>query len=174
MALLLGAESMFFGGLVAAFLQLRLAAPVWPPPGQPRLPLGLTAVNTAVLLASSYTFARALRAARVDDRAGLLRWLGLTGALGAGFLAVQGVEWARLVHFGLTVSSGVYGAAFYTLVGVHGAHVLGAVTWLLVTLRVAGGGRYDRRDHVGLACCAMYWHFVVALWPILYTLVYLA
>ena len=51
--------------------------------------------------------------------------------------------------------------------------MLGAVTWLLVTLALARRGRYGRHDHVGLACCAMYWHFVVALWPILYTLVYL-
>ena len=174
MLLLLGGESMFFGGLVAAFLQLRLGAAVWPPPGQPRLPLGLTAVNTVMLLASSYAFLRALRAVRVDDQPGLIRWLLTAGGLGGLFLAVQGVEWVRLVHFGLTVSSGVYGATFYTLIGVHGAHVLGAVAWLGAALVLARRGRYGPGDHVSLACCAMYWHFVVALWPILYTLVYLA
>jgi heme/copper-type cytochrome/quinol oxidase subunit 3 len=174
MLMLLAGETMFFGGLVAAFLQLRLSAPVWPPAGQPRLPAGLTALNTAVLLASSYAFARALRAIRADDRRGLTRWLGWTGVLGATFLAVQGVEWGRLVHFGLTVSSGIYGAVFYTLVGIHGVHVLGAVAWLLVALRMAQVGRYRRGAHVSLSCCAMYWHFVVTLWPVLYFLVYLA
>jgi heme/copper-type cytochrome/quinol oxidase subunit 3 len=173
MYMLMGGETMFFGGLIAAFLQLRLAAPMWPPPGQPRLPLGLTALNTLVLLASSYAFLRALRAVRAGEMGGLLRWLSGTGLLGVLFLAVQGAEWTRLVHFGLTVSSGVYGAAFYTLIGMHGAHVMGAVAWLLVVRTLAGRGRYTGRDHVGLACCGMYWHFVVALWPILYVLVYL-
>ena len=91
MLLLLGGESVFFGGLVAAFLQLRLGAAVWPPPGQPRLPLGLTAVNTVMLLLSSVAFVQALRAIRTDDRAGLVRWLALTGGLGGLFLAIQGV-----------------------------------------------------------------------------------
>ena len=174
MLMLLGSETMFFGGLVAAFLHLRLAAEVWPPPFQPRLPVGLTALNTLVLLSSSYALVRAVRAIHRDDRRGLVTWLGRTALLGALFLAVQGAEWVRLVRFGLTVSSGVYGATFYTLIGVHGAHVLGAVTWLTLVVAAARRGRYTRRAHVGLTCCAMYWHFVVALWPILYLLVYLA
>jgi cytochrome c oxidase subunit 3 len=173
MLMLLTGETMFFGGLIAAFLQLRLSASVWPPAGQPRLPLGLTAVNTVVLLVSSYAFSRALRAIHADDRPGLTRWLGWTGGLGTAFVAVQGFEWIRLVHHGLTVSSGIYGAVFYTLIGVHGAHVVGAVAWLAVTHRLATRGRYRRGDHVSLSCCAMYWHFVVALWPVLYFLVYL-
>jgi len=174
MLMLLCGESMFFGGLVIAFLDLRLGAPVWPPPGQPRLPVGLTAVNTLVLLASSYTMTRALGAARAGDHAGLLRRLGVTWGLGALFLAVQGMEWVRLVGFGLRMSSGVYGATFYTLVGIHGAHVLGAVTWLLVVLGLVASGRDRPGEPTGLQCCAIYWHFVVVLWPILYFLVYLA
>jgi heme/copper-type cytochrome/quinol oxidase subunit 3 len=174
MLTLIGGEIMFFGGLIIAFLNLRLGAAVWPPPGQPRLPVGLTALNSLVLLASSATFVRALRAVRAGDRAGLPRWLGWTWGLGVLFLVIQGVEWTRLVGFGLRVSSGVYGATFYTLIGIHGAHVLGAVAWLTVALGLARAGRYSRQRHVGLVCCAMYWHFVVALWPLLYVLVYLA
>jgi len=174
MLMLFGGETMFFGGLVIAFLQLRLGAPVWPPPGQPRLPIGLTAVNTLVLLGSSWTLLRALRAVHADDRAGLVRWLGRTWGLGALFLVIQGVEWTRLVHFGLRVSSGIYGATFYTLIGVHAAHVLGAAAWLGGMLWLARRGRFTRARHVALDCCAMYWHFVVALWPVLYVLVYLA
>jgi heme/copper-type cytochrome/quinol oxidase subunit 3 len=173
MWMLILAEVMFFGGMVAAFLMLRMNATEWPPPEQPRLPVGVTAVNTAVLLASSVTAAWALRAARADNRRGLVTWLGRTAILGSVFLLVQGAEWVRLVGFGLTVSSGVYGATFYTLIGTHGAHVLGALTWLGLVLAGAARGGYTGRDHVGVATCAMYWHFVVALWPILYLLVYL-
>ena len=68
MLMLLGGEAMFFGGLIIAFLQLRLGAAAWPPPGQPRLPIGLTALNTVILLASSWTLVRALRAVRAGDR----------------------------------------------------------------------------------------------------------
>jgi heme/copper-type cytochrome/quinol oxidase subunit 3 len=172
--MLLGGETMFFGGLVIAFLQLRLGAPVWPPPGQPRLPIGLTAINTVILLASSGALVRALRAVRAGDGTGLTRWLRLTWSLGALFLVIQGIEWTRLVHFGLRVSSGIYGATFYTLIGVHGAHVVGAVAWLTAILWLARRGRFTRHRHVALLCAAMYWHFVVALWPVLYLLVYLA
>jgi heme/copper-type cytochrome/quinol oxidase subunit 3 len=174
MLMLLGGETMFFGGLVIAFLQLRLGAPVWPPPGQPRLPLGLTAVNTLILLASSWALVRALRAVRSGDHASLWRWLSWTWGLGALFLVIQGIEWTRLVHFGLRVSSGIYGATFYTLIGVHGLHVLGAVVWLTVIAGLARQGRFTRTRHVALTCCAMYWHYVVGLWPVLYLLVYLA
>jgi heme/copper-type cytochrome/quinol oxidase subunit 3 len=171
--MLIATESMFFGGMVAAFLVLRLSAAVWPPPFQPRLPVGVTAANTVILLASSYALVRARQAIRRDDRRGLTAWLRRTALLGGLFLAVQGAEWMRLVHFGLTVSSGVYGATFYTLIGTHGVHVLGALTWLALVLIGAARGRYTARDHVGVATCAMYWHFVVGLWPILYVLVYL-
>jgi heme/copper-type cytochrome/quinol oxidase subunit 3 len=174
MLVLFAAEAMFFGGMVAAFLHLRLGAAVWPPPGQPRLPVGLTALNTLVLLASSYTVVRALRAVRAGDQRRLVTWLRVTLGLGALFLAVQGVEWARLVHFGLTASSSAYGSTFYTLIGTHGVHVLGAVGWLAVVLGAAGRGRYTAGAHVGLTTCAMYWHFVVAVWPLLYVLIYLA
>jgi heme/copper-type cytochrome/quinol oxidase subunit 3 len=168
-----GAEVMFFGGLVSAFWVLRLAAPVWPPPLQPRLPVGLTAVNTAVLLASSVVLVRALRALGRGDRRRAVRRLGLAAGLGATFLAVQGVEWARLLHFGLTMTSGTYGAAFYTLIGAHALHVLGALTWLTVTTRRLAGGRLPGPRPVALRACAFYWHFVVALWPVLYVSVYL-
>ena len=173
MWMLIATETVFFGGLVGAFLVLRLSAPIWPPPSQPRLPVAVTALDTAVLLLSSVAFSRGLDAVRRDDGRRLVVWLGRTAMLGGLFLAVQGAEWVRLVRFGLTVSSGAYGATFYTLIGTHGAHVMAALTWLGLVTLAAARGRYTRRDHVGVAVCAMYWHFVVALWPVLYLLVYL-
>jgi heme/copper-type cytochrome/quinol oxidase subunit 3 len=99
--------------------------------------------------------------------------LGLTIALGGGFLLIQGYEWARLIHFGLTVSSSIYGALFYTLIGFHAFHVAGALAWLIVVFARATRGHFSRQKNTGLQVCAMYWTFVVALWPILYGLVYL-
>lgn len=173
MLFLMSAEVMFFAGLVSAFLVLRAAAPVWPPPFQPRLPVEVTGVNTVVLLASSVAMAGATRALDAGDRARFLSRLAATAGLGATFLVVQGYEWIRLVHFGLTVSSGIYGSAFYTLIGAHGAHVLGALAWAAVVFVLAGRGRFRDGRTGAVRACAMYWHFVVGLWPVLYVAVYL-
>ena len=169
----LGAEAMFFAGLIGAFLVFRLSATTWPPPFQPRLPVGVTGVNTVILLASAVTIRVALRSARRGDGTQLVRWLGLTALLGAIFLAVQGYEWIELIQFGLTVSSSVYGGLFYTLIGFHALHVFGALVWLMVVFALARRGHYAKHRYVGVQTCSMYWTFVVALWPALYGLVYL-
>ena len=86
MLVFLSGEIMFFSGMVSAYLVLRSAAAVWPPPLQPRLPIAITGANTLVLLASSVCMRRRARAAPHDGR-GLRRWLAATAALGALFLA---------------------------------------------------------------------------------------
>ena len=172
MALFIATEAMFFVGLISAFLVLRAGALEWPPFDQPRLPVGVTGVNTAILLASGWTMHRAVTALRRGE-AGLARWMGVTAILGVVFLSIQGFEWIRLVSFGLTTTSSLYGATFYTLVGVHGLHVASAVVALLAHLAGAAAGRYAAGDDARLMPMAMYWYFVVAVWPILYLLVYL-
>jgi len=173
MLFLICGEVMFFGGLVSAFLVLRVTAAQWPPPLQPRLPVGVTGVNTLVLLASSVAMAAASPALVQRDPGTLVRRLLLAGGLGAAFLLVQGYEWIRLVGYGLTVGSGAYGTTFYTVIGTHAAHVVAAVVWVGVTAWLAACGRFVDGQTGALRACAIYWHFVVALWPILYVAVYL-
>lgn len=172
MAMFLGVETMFFAGLIAAFLYLRLNASEWPPASQPRLPVFVTGINTLLLLASGFTMWRVQGPAARQDSGRPARGLGMTFLLGTVFLVVQGYEWARLVRFGLTFSSGSYGATFYTLIGLHGLHVLGALTWL-AALQLAAKKKRLAPHHPRVFLCAMYWYFVVALWPVLYGLVYL-
>lgn len=161
MSLWLFAEAMFFAGLISAYLVGRAGAEVWPPPGQPRLPVLSTAWNTLILLASGQTMRLAWRAG--DGARGLL---GVTAVLGLAFVLLQGGEWVRLVGFGLTTSSSLYGAYFYTLVGAHALHAVAGVLLVLAAWRLAGSA--------GLrTAAAMYWLFVVWLWPVLYILVYL-
>jgi cytochrome c oxidase subunit III len=169
----LGAEAMFFAGLIGAYLVFRISSTIWPPPFQPRLPAEITGINTLILLASAVTIRLGLKANQRGDRARLVRFLSWTAAAGTVFLLIQGFEWFRLIHFGLTVSSSVYGGLFYTIVGCHGLHVFGALVWLLVVWQKARTGKYTRQNYVGLQICGMYWTFVVGLWPILYGLVYL-
>jgi cytochrome c oxidase subunit III len=171
--LFIGAEGMFFAGLMSAFLVFRIGSAAWPPPFQPRLPIVVTAVNTCILLWSSYTMYRALRAIRRGSVQGLTDWLAITVMFGIIFLSVQGYEWMRLLQFGLTLSSSVYGGIFYTLIGCHAAHVFGATIWLLVIFVMAKKQVFSPEQFVGVQVCGIYWFFVVALWPILFGLVYL-
>ena len=147
--------------------------PVWPPPLQPRLPIGVTTANTVVLLFSSVAMVLAGRALGRANRRELVRWLTVAAILGGIFLAVQGYEWVRLFRFGLTLSSSTYGTTFYTLIGTHALHVAGALVWLVAVLGLTAGGRASERRGSMVRGCALYWHFVVGLWPILFVAVYL-
>ena len=173
--MLLGAELMLFAGLIGAFLVFRIGSITWPPPSQVtvRLPVVVTGLNTIILLLSGYTMFQAFREIRRNNQSGLKIWLLSTGILGSIFLVVQGTEWVRLVHYGLTLSSGVYGSIFYVLIGCHALHVFSAILWLLTALVRAIAGRFSASQHIGVEMCTIYWTFVVALWPILYLLVYI-
>src|SRR5206468_9579207 len=135
---------------------------------QPRLPIGVTGLNTLVLLASSVAMLAAARAAKRDDTPRLTGRLLIAAALGTVFLLVQGYEWFRLVSYGLTVSAGAYGGTFYTLIGTHAAHVIAAVLWAGITVLLAARGRFAAGRTGALRACMVYWHFGVVPWPILY------
>lgn len=171
---MIAGDAMLFAGLLFGFWVLRLAAPAWPPPLQPRLPLEVTAVNTLILFASAPAMVAAMRALRRGDRRRLLRGLAMAAVLGALFVVIQGYEWARLIEFGFTVNSGVYGGLFYTLVGAHAVHLVAALGWLGVIVVLAGRGQFTAGRSAAARACALYWYFVVALWPVLYVSVYLA
>ena len=173
---LLGAETMLFSGLIGAFLVFRVGNVTWPPPSHIgiELPRVITGINTALLLLSGYTMFQAHRAIRKDQVKQLRNWLLITGVLGFLFLGVQGSEWIQLIRKGLTLQSGVYGGIFYVLIGCHAVHVLTAVIWLFIVFGMTIAGRFSAARYVGIDTCTIYWIFVVALWPILYVLVYLS
>ena len=173
MVMFLGAETMFFTGLLGAYIVLKSASLSWPPPGLPALPIAVTWANTFALVLSCLTIWRANDAIRRHRPRGLVKWLTVTSLLGTLFLCVQGSEWARLVYHGLTVSSGVYGSTFYLLIGAHGLHVLGAVLWLLRVLFKAGRDRFSAGSAVEVDLAAMYWYYVGALWLVIFPMVYL-
>ena len=173
---LLGAETMLFVGLIGAFLVFRMGNVMWPPLSHAdiQLPRAVTGINTVLLLLSGYTMFQALQAIRRDQVTQLRNWLIFTGTLGLLFLVIQGSEWAQLIHKGLTLQSGVYGGIFYVLIGCHAFHVLGAVIWLMIVTGMAIAGKFSSGRYTGVETCTIYWIFVVALWPVLYFLVYFA
>jgi cytochrome c oxidase subunit 3 len=172
-ALLVVSEATLFAGLIASLIILRSQFSMWPPMGQPRLPIEATFANTMVLLASGAAMWLAVQAGRERDAARLTKRLQLTAILGALFVGVQGVEWARLIGFGLTTTSHVYGAIFYTVVGTHAAHVIAALGCLAYTTWRAKSGAYAKGSMGPVHAMALYWAFVVLVWPFLYVAVYL-
>lgn len=163
---------MFFAGLLSAYWVLRAQVVPWPPLDQPRLPVFVTGVNTLILFGSGLAITRARYRNTVTSER-VLGWLLVAGFTGLIFLLVQGYEWTRLLHFGLTASSNIYGGFFYLIVGTHALHVVIALTIMgLVTYRAARG-RYSTQSQTGLRLCQVYWIFVVLLWPFIYVALYL-
>jgi cytochrome c oxidase subunit 3/cytochrome o ubiquinol oxidase subunit 3 len=171
MWLFVGSEVMFFGGLIAAFLHYKVNTPS--PVETALLDVTLVGINTFILLTSSFTVVLGLARAQNDDRAGLMRFLGLTALLGTVFLAGQVYEFVALYQEGVTLSSSVFGSSFFTLTGFHGLHVLIGVGWALATLAKAVRGGYSRDDHIGVEIFGLYWHFVDIVWIVLFTIIYL-
>ncbi|RKU32085.1 hypothetical protein C6497_00160 [Candidatus Poribacteria bacterium] len=174
--ILLGAETMLFVGLIGAFLVFRMGSVTWPPisHAEINLPRLVTGINTILLIISGYTMFQALRAIQKDKIKQLRNMLIFTGVLGLLFLGIQGSEWIQLIGKGLTLQSGIYGGIFYVLIGCHALHVFGAVIWLAIVTGKAIRFKYSYTHHTGVETCTIYWIYVVALWPILYILVYLA
>jgi heme/copper-type cytochrome/quinol oxidase subunit 3 len=168
----IGAETMLFAGLMSAHVVLRAAAGEWPPVGQPRLPVGVTAANSAALFTSAVAALAGWRAIRAGNRARLGRRLAAAALLGALFLGVQGGEWIRLVRHGLSLSN-TYGAGFAALIGLHAVHVAGGLLWLLYVGWRSLGWHYSARRHEAVELSVIYWVFVCALWAALFPLVYL-
>jgi cytochrome c oxidase subunit 3 len=165
----LASELMFFAGLFAAWFTLRGNAAEWPPDG---VELGVVraAVFTVLLVSSSLTMHRAERAAHREDRPAALRWLSITAALGAIFLANQLLEYGEL---DFRISSHAYGSIFFLLTGFHGLHVLGG----LVLMGAVGAGMAGPSSRLpagpALRACAYYWHFVDGVWVAVFAVVYL-
>jgi heme/copper-type cytochrome/quinol oxidase subunit 3 len=172
MILVLATEAMFFAGLISAYIVNRAGAMVWPPANQPRLPIEITAVNTFVLIASAVSLFIFNRKMRQQGKANI-QILITSIILGGTFLVVQGIEWVRLIGFGLTTSSSLFGAFFYTIIGLHAAHVLVGITILLYLIRALKRPVDFEASRNTAISCSLYWYFVVAVWPVLYTLVYL-
>lgn len=171
MILVVFVEVMLFAGFISAYVIVKSRAPgsVWPPPSQPRLPFERTAVNTSALILSGIVL---LIAHRMHEK-GKPRVGGLLLAatvLGGAFVALQGIEWVALLAEGLTLTSSTYGSLFYTIIGAHALHAVAAICalgWATARLRA---GRLAKET---LSTVALFWYFVVAVWPFLYFQVYL-
>lgn len=163
-------EVMFFSGLISAFTISRAGAlpGTWPMPGQPRLPAEATLLNTALLLLSAVVLVVGWRLWKKQSPAA--HWVVLAAwGLGAGFVALQGVEWAALLANGLTLRSSPLGAFFYVIVGGHALHAVAALVALFLVWFQMARGRLSPGLFFG---SQTFWYFVVLMWPIIYARVY--
>jgi cytochrome c oxidase subunit 3 len=174
MVVFLASWTMLFASLFFAYGLVRAHATAWPPPDQPRLPLLLPGLNTLVAAGASLALERAGRTWRDGASPATAPWLALATALGTAFLLLQASVWSSLWAQGLRIDGGPYPSAFYALTGLHAAHVLvglaalGALTWR------AWRGAPGARERTPLRLWTLYWHFVGAVWLVLYVTVYLA
>jgi cytochrome c oxidase subunit I len=171
----IASEAVFFAALFYTYVHLRLRAGGWPPSGLPSLDARIPTINTLVLLTSGVFAHWAFLSLRAGRRGRFTA--GMAGAVGLGvlFLAGQAYEWT---HAGFGLSDGVMGSTFFTLTGFHGAHVVAGILVLLVaTARVWRNQGANGPDPGGTPLAlaesgTYYWHFVDAVWLVLFTLVY--
>lgn len=164
------AEVMLFSGMISAFTISKAGAlpGTWPMPGQPRLPAEATALNTGLLLMSGVVLFIAHRLYKSKNS--VAHWVTLTAwALGAGFVALQGVEWAQLLAAGMTLKSSPLGGFFYLIVGGHALHAAAALVALFVAWVQMARGRLSPGFFFGTQT---FWYFVVLMWPVIYARVY--
>jgi heme/copper-type cytochrome/quinol oxidase subunit 3 len=169
MSLFILTEIMLFAGMVSSFSIVRASSAIWPPPGQPRLPLEETAINTAALFLSGALLIVAQRRFKID-RASARLPLVASILLGTFFVLFQGWEWASMLAQGLTLTSSMLGSFFYLIVGTHALHAIVAIGLLLQVWRRLERGWLQPSQ---LATTAVFWYFVVAAWPVIYLRVYL-
>ena len=163
-------EVMLFGAFFTAYFFLRVVkGDPWPAPGT-AIPVLVAAVNTAVLVSSSFTMQWASMSAKNGNRAGMRAGLFATFFLGLTFLSVQLNEY---VHLGWAPHDTAQASIFYGLTGLHGAHVtVGLILLLFANIR-AIRGHFSPEEHRGVEVPGIYWHFVDVMWIFVFFSLYI-
>jgi cytochrome c oxidase subunit 3/cytochrome o ubiquinol oxidase subunit 3 len=171
MACLIIAESAIFSIFVVAYL-FYLGKSLTGP--TPREVLETPIFFTICLLSSSLTVHFAGRSLERNNRPAFLALWSLTIILGGLFLFGTAREWYRLIfEHGLTISTNLFGTTYYSLVGLHAFHVTAGLIMLAIVLIFGFAGRVDKDQFRRVDVLALYWHFVDAVWVVVFTVVYI-
>ncbi|MFB2834165.1 heme-copper oxidase subunit III [Floridanema evergladense] len=166
----LASESLMFGGFFASYLIYRGGAANWPPEGT-EVELLLPAINTIILVSSSFVIHLGDTAIKKNNVNGMRLWYAVTALMGATFLGGQVYEYLTL-GYGLTTN--IFSNCFYLMTGFHGLHVfVGLLLILGVLWRSRRAGHYSASKHVGIEMAEIYWHFVDIIWIVLFSLLYI-
>ena len=168
---LIGVESAIFTIFVVAYLYNIGKSLYGPTPAQV---LRVPWFNTICLLSSSFTIwfsERAFEKGRL--KAFGIFWFSTVG-LGAIFLVGTGAEWHKLIYEdGLAISTNLFGTTYYSLVGLHAMHVIVGLLALSIVLLFSVRGQVRREHAERIQVLALYWHFVDAVWVVVFTVVYI-
>lgn len=166
----LASESLMFMGLFVSYLVYRAGAIQWPPE-ETEVELLLPAINTIILVSSSFVIHQGDVAVKKGDVKSMRWWYLGTIAMGLIFLGGQVYEYLTL---GYGLSTNVFSSCFYVMTGFHGLHVLvGVLIMLGVLWRSRRPGHYHATKHTGVEMAEIYWHFVDIIWIILFALLYI-
>jgi cytochrome c oxidase subunit III len=168
----LSSEIPVFGGLIAAYIVLRLGSNGWSEASS-HLNFNIALINTFLLLTSSMTIVMAHAAVQENDYRRVANFLGLTVLLGLSFLGMKALEYTIEVKHGFLPSAGIFWSFYYGMTGLHALHVLAGIIVNLVLWIGALKGTLARNGHrVELA--GLYWHLVDIIWIFIFPLLYLA
>ena len=175
MWLFIVSDAITFSALMIAYSYVRVASEAWPTPFAFYPSIIKASVMTFVLLSSSVTMVMAVRAAKLDNRRGVVKWLLATMAFGSAFVLIHATEWLGLIEEGVRLFKNpwgepLFGASFFTLTGLHMTHVTVGVGYLGVVAALTGMGKLTSED---VEVSGLYWHFVDLVWMFIFPLVYL-
>ncbi|HMG84195.1 MAG TPA: heme-copper oxidase subunit III [Terracidiphilus sp.] len=171
MSALITGESAIFTIFVVAYVFYMGKSLTGPTPQQV---LEVPILGTICLLSSSLTIMQAEKAIERDRMTSFTLWLAATISLAAVFLTSTALEWKKLIYQdGLTISTNLFGTTFYSLVGLHATHVVVGLFLLTTTFVFSLFGWVDSRQSERFGVIALYWHFVDAVWIVVFTVVYL-
>lgn len=170
--LFLLSDIVLFSGFFAAYAVLAHAT-AGGPGGHELFDLRRVAMQTALLLLSSYSCGLSTIATERSRPGATQLWLLVTGLLGAGFLGLEIYEFAELMRQGASPDRSGFLSAFFALVGLHGAHVGLGLLWLgtMMAQVAVKGLRPDTRRR--LLCFSLFWHALDIVWVALFILVYI-
>ncbi|PQO44112.1 heme-copper oxidase subunit III [Blastopirellula marina] len=164
-------EAAFFSSLVVAYLIYLGEDQTGPTPAD-SLSMTRAVVNSAFLLGSSGTIMLAMNSRKANSLGGFSLWMFVTIALGVLFLVGTGYEWEELIYKdGLTIGRNLFGTTFYTLIGFHAFHVTLGLVLLTVITCLERAGRFSAKSEAP-ELVSWYWHFVDAVWIVIFTVVY--
>jgi heme/copper-type cytochrome/quinol oxidase subunit 3 len=173
MVFFISSEALIFANLIAAYLYLEIrnsGTEIWRMDN-----IVYPAINTVILLSSSGAVHMASLGIRKGNRKQLIIGLAVTIILAIAFLSGQAYEYISLIFAAkpFTLSSSIFGSAFFTLTGFHGLHVTIGAIFLTICLIRATRGHFSKEKHFAVEAAVMYWHFVDVVWVFVFTLVYL-
>ncbi len=171
MVLLIVTEATVFGALISSYFFLRFNSPVWPQDGIARPELRIALINTVLLLSSSWPMQMALRSIRRGSRSGLQIGIAIGAVLAIIFLSLQAYEFT---HTEFTPQTNAYGSLFFTILSLHGAHVLIGLFIAAFVLARAWAGHFTASSHHAVENGVLYWHFVGAVWVVIFISLYLS